>query len=69
MVTIAKTTGGFSLLKISDIIGAYYNAGKNGETVYSSGLVNAGMILNMPGIYYMIYMAINNLITKQKITY
>ena len=66
MVTIAKTTGGFSLLKISDIIGAYYNAGKNGETVYSSGLVNAGMILNMPGIYYMIYMAINNLITKQK---
>lgn len=66
LITIAKTIGDFSLLNISEIIGEYYNAGKNGESIYSSGVVNAGIILNMPGIYYMIYLAVNNIITKHK---
>ncbi len=39
---------------------------KSGKQVYSSGLVNIGTIINMPGIYYVIYIAVNNIICRKK---
>lgn len=66
IIMIMKTTGSFSLSGMSDAIGEYYNAGKSGKQVYSSGLVNIGTIINMPGIYYVIYLAVNNIICRKK---
>ena len=66
IIMMMKTTGSFSLSNMSDAIGEYYIAGKNGKQVYSSGLVNIGTIINMPGIYYITYLAINNIVCKRK---
>lgn len=64
---IIKSTGsGLSLHFLSQIIGSYYEAKRNGMTIYSSQLVNIGQILNMSGIYLLIFIAVNNLLIKKK---
>lgn len=59
---LLKNIGTFSIAFFSNAIGASYEAGKG----YGSALINIGNIVNMPGIYYIIYVAVNNLVCKKK---
>lgn len=51
---------------ISTLIGSYYEMNKTGEQIYVSSLVSIGTILNFSGIYYVMYIAINNIIAGEK---
>lgn len=66
IIVLMKNTGTFSIANLSEAIGEYYNAGRSGKQVYSMAIVNIGTIINMPGIYYVIYIAVNNIVSKYK---
>lgn len=51
---------------ISTLIGSYYEMNKTGEQIYVSSLVSIGTILNFSGTYYVMYIAINNIIAGEK---
>lgn len=48
------------------IIGEYYNINHTGTISYYSKIINIGQIINFSGIYYMLYLMINNIICKVK---
>ncbi|MGG7152310.1 O-antigen polymerase [Clostridium neonatale] len=62
-----KNTGiGLSLQNLSNIIGNYYEANRGGMTKYSSQLVSLAQILNTSGIYILLFVAINNVVSTKK---
>lgn len=63
---ILKTVGGMHGLGISSLIGKYYEASKSGIGIYKPQLVNIGGIMDMSAIYYLLYIAINNIVCKHK---
>lgn len=51
---------------LSYAIGVYYSSNLSGTLQNKSLLINVGKILIMPGIYILIYVAINNVVCKKK---
>lgn len=61
---ILKNTG--IGINLAARIGTYYEMNRTGNIKYTSSLVSIGTILNFSGIYYMMYLAINNIFAKKK---
>lgn len=56
----------FSLSRLASIVGTYYEMNHTGSIIYTSSIVNIGTIINFPGMYYILYLPINNILQKKR---
>lgn len=61
---IVKNVGSQKGLEV--IISSYYNMGREGGYMYSLGVANIANIVNMSGIYLLIYICVKNAMNKRK---
>lgn len=66
VMMIRNISGRLSHIEITTIVNMYYEMNRTGATVYYSSFVNIGQIVNFSCVYYMLYIAIVNILSKKK---